>query len=217
MAVQFNLLPDVKLEYVKAQRTKHLMTFVSLVVGAAALAIFLFSFFLVNVVQKRDLANLNKDIKSTSGQLKQIKDLDKILTVQNQLSTLTTLHESKPVASRLFAYITSLTPTQASLSKLNIDFAANTISIGGTAPSLDTVSVYTDTIKGTKYITDGETTKTKAFSDVVLSSFGRSDKGASFTIDFKYDPTLFDVKSKVQLIVPTAAVTNETNLFGVGN
>jgi hypothetical protein len=25
------------------------------------------------------------------------------------------------------------------------------------------------------------------------------------------------VKSKVQLIVPTAAVTNETNLFGVGN
>lgn len=214
--VQFNLLPDVKLEYVKAQRTKYLMTFVSFVVSAVAIAIFLFSLFLVNVVQKRDLSNLNKDIGSKSQELKNTKDLDKILTVQNQLNTLTSLHEEKPVTSRLPAYITAMTPAQASISKLSLDFTAGTLSIGGTAPSLDIVSVYTDTLKGTKFTTTDNTTKTKAFSGVVLSSFSRNDKGANFTIDMKYDPLLFDVRSTVQLLVPTVTVTNETNLFGLG-
>ena len=100
--LQFNLLPDVKLEYVKTQRTKHLLTLLSFAASAAGIGILVLSVITVDVVQKVALNNLNGDIKKYSTQLKQIPDLDKILTVQNQLGTLTSLHDKKPVTSRMF-------------------------------------------------------------------------------------------------------------------
>src|SRR4051812_46628586 len=108
--IQFNLLPNVKLEYVKTQHTKRLLTMLSLVAGMAGIAILLVAIVSVNVVQKKSLSDLDSDIAKYSTQLKSVKDLDKILTVQNQLSTLTSLHDDKPVASRLFSYISQVTP-----------------------------------------------------------------------------------------------------------
>lgn len=213
---QLNLLPDVKLEFIKARRTKLLLTLISIAVGGVALVVFLLTFVTVNVVQKKSLSDLNKDISKYSTQLKSTPDLDKILTVQNQLSTLTSLHDQKPVASRLFSYIAQVTPAQANLNKLSLDFTAHTITIGGTAPSLDVVSTYTDTLKATKYTTAVNTTTTKAFSNVVLSSFGRDDKGATFNITFAFDPIIFDTKNEVKLTVPQATDANQSSIFGAG-
>ncbi len=154
--VQFNLLPDIKLQFVKARRTKYLMTFVSIIVGVVSVAVLLFAFFFVNVIQKESLKDLQNDIDGYSTDLKDIKDLDKILTVQNQLNAVTTLHETKPVASRLFGYLAQMTPSQATLTKLTVDFSQNTIVIGGKAPTLDAVSIYTDTLKATKYRVVGD-------------------------------------------------------------
>ncbi|MCA9326911.1 hypothetical protein KDA14_00095, partial [Candidatus Saccharibacteria bacterium] len=166
--VQFNLLPDVKLEFVKARRTKYMMTFVSVVVGAVALAVLLFALFYVNVVQRKSLNDLNKDIKSYSTELKNVEDLSKILTVQNQLNTLTSLHDKKPVSSRMFGYLTQLTPNQLSLTKLSVNFDESTMSISGTAPTLDPVYVFTDTLKSAQYTVEGSDTSSKPFSEVVL-------------------------------------------------
>jgi hypothetical protein len=215
--IQFNLLPDIKLEYVKARRTKYLLSFVSVIVAGIALAVFLFAFFYVNVVQKQDLNNLKADVTDYSKQLRGVKDLGKILTVQNQLGTLTTLHETKPVTSRTFSYIAQVTPVQASLTKLTIDYTTNTMLIGGRAPTLDTVSVYTNTLKATKYTTAMSKEKKPAFSEVVLSSFARDDKGATFTITLKFDPEIYNVVNDVMLAVPTSTPTNEASLFGAGS
>jgi Tfp pilus assembly protein PilN len=215
--VQFNLLPDVKLEYVKTQRTKRLLTLVSLFASAGALAILFLSFVSVDVVQKKSLSDLNKDITKYSTQLKSVPDLDKILTVQNQLGTLTTLHNQKPVTSRLFGYITQVTPSQASLNNLNLDFTTNKLTIGGTAPSLDVVSTYTDTLKATNYKMDGSSMTMHAFSNVVLSSFGRTDKGATFTITLDFDPAIFNTANNVSLTVPQTADASQSSTFGGGN
>lgn len=215
--VQFNLLPNVKLEYVRAKRTKYLVTFISFVVGIVAVVVFVISLFIVDVVQKKSLSDLNTDIHKYSTQLKGTKDLSKILTVQNQLNTLTQLHDNKPVASRLFDYITQVTPAQASLNKLTVDFGANTLTVGGTAPSLDAVSLYTDTLKATSYTTDTNTTPTKAFSDVVLSNFGRNTSGATFTITCSFDPVIFKATNTVRLVVPNTTVPSSTNVFSAGN
>lgn len=215
--VQFNLLPNVKLEYVKAQRTKRLLTAVSLLVSAAALVVLLLMLTLVDVVQKKSLHDLNNDVSKYSTQLKNVPDLDKILTVQNQLGTLTSLHDQKPVASRLFSYISKVTPTEADLNKLTVDFTANTMIIGGTAPSLDTVSTYTDTLKATHYTTDSQPTPKNAFSSVVLSSFGRDDKNATFTITLNFDPAIFNTTNKVQLTVPSTAKAQASGVFGAGS
>ncbi|QQS19134.1 hypothetical protein IPL68_03790 [Candidatus Saccharibacteria bacterium] len=252
--VQFNLLPDIKLEFVKARRMKYLMSFVSFIVGGAAITALLFAFFFVNVIQKKSLNDLQSDIKTYSNDLKNTKNLDKILTVQNQLGALTSvnnkpgLHEQKPVGSRLFGYLTQVTPDKASLTKLTVDFSQTTMSIGGKAPTLDVVSVYTDTLKATGYkigpdvqpksITDvcpnidgnqlalpdrmildkdaNCVMPPKAFSEVVLSQFGRDDKGATFTITLKYNADIFDDTKQVQIVVPSGLQTNQTNLFEAG-
>lgn len=211
--VQFNLLPDVKLEYVKAQRTKHLLTLVSVVVSIASLGVLAISIFSVDVVQKKSLHDLDGDISRYSNELKNVKDLNKILTVQNQLGTLTNLHDQKPVASRLFDYLTKVTPKQASLDKLTVDFSQNTMTIGGAAPSLDVVSTYTDTLKKTNYKV-GDGSMQHAFSNVVLTNFGRNDQGASFNITFSFDPAIFDSANNITLTVPVSADADQSSIFG---
>lgn len=214
--VQFNLLPNVKLEYVKAQRTKRLLTAVSVLVSAAALIILILTVTFVDVVQKKSLHDLNNDVSKYSAQLKSVPDLDKILTVQNQLGTLTSLHDQKPVASRLFGYISKLTPGDADLNQLTVDFTANTITVGGSATSLDTVSTYTDTLKATNFTTGPGSVAQKAFSNVVLSSFGRDSSTATFTITMSFNPAIFSSQNNVQLTVPNTA-GSQSGVFGAGS
>jgi hypothetical protein len=219
MMLQFNLLPDVKLEYVKTQRTKHLLTLLSFAASAVGIGLLLLAALTVYGVQKKSLHDVNGDIKKYSTQLKSVKDLDKILTVQNQLGTLTNLHDQKPVTSRLFTYISQVTPAQASLNQLSIDFTANTLTIGGKTPGLDVVSTYTDTLKATKYSTGNSgSSKTHAFSDVVLSAFSRNDQGATFTITCTFDPVIFSSANAVTLSAPTPATSDQSSVFdGGGN
>lgn len=219
---QFNLLPDVKLEYVRTQRTKHFLTFVSVVVSAVSITILVTAFTTVDVIQKKSLHDENNDIARYSEQLKAVPNLNQILTVQNQLNTLTSLHEKKPVTSRLFTYISQVTPAQASLNELNVDFSANTLTIGGKAPSLDVVSAFTDALKTTEYSVAASNSTpsssgTHAFSSVVLSSFGRDQTGATFTITCGFDPTIFNSDDTVTLTVPANASSNQSNVFQGGN
>ena len=212
--IQFNLLPDVKLQYVKARRTKQLMILVSTVLIGASLTILLLMSLTVFVVQKKSLHDLNKDISTYKTQLKAVPDLDKILTVQNQLNTLTGLHDQKVVSSRIFSYIAQVTPAQDSINKLEADFTLNTITISGEAPGLDVVNTYTDTLKNTTYLTDGDESNPKhAFSSVVLSSFGRSTSGATFTITMAFDPDIFNSANGVTLTVPSGATGPQAQLF----
>lgn len=217
--IQFNLLPDIKQQYLKAQRQKHLVMFVSTVAIIAAVAIFVVLLLVVQVWQKKSISDLNGDIKKYSNELTNTDDLNKILTVQNQLKSLTALHDKKAVATRTFSYITQVTPQQASISKLNLDFALNTISISGSASSLETVNTYVDTLKFTKFKSTGDSSQTgNAFTDVVLSTFGRTATGATYTITASFNPVIFSEDESVSLNVPqtttTRSVTEQpTDLF----
>lgn len=214
--IQFNLLPDVKLEYVKTQRTKRFLTLVSFLVSVAGIAILIIAIVFVDVVQKKSLSDENNDITRYSGQLRSIPNLNQILTVQNQLSTLTSLHDQKPVTSRLFNYVSEVTPPQASLNQLAIDFTANTLTFGGSAPSLDVVSAFTDTLKATTYSIGGSGS-TNAFTDVVLTSFGRDQSGATFTISCSFDPAIFNTNNSISLTVPQSSGANLSSVFQGSN
>jgi Tfp pilus assembly protein PilN len=210
--IQFNLLPDVKLEYIKAQRTRRLMAASSLLVTvvAVALLVLLFGY---GEVQKKHISDLNNDITHETSQLRGKKDISKILTVQNQLNSLTDLHAGKPAASRLFRYVNQVTPAQVSITNLNIDLAAQTIAITGSADTLSSVNQYVDTLKFTTYKTNEKDSEaTPAFSNVVMSSFGLSDdagtsKPASYTIVLSYDPVIFNITNDVTLTVPNRVTT----------
>ncbi|HYH36433.1 MAG TPA: PilN domain-containing protein [Candidatus Saccharimonadales bacterium] len=211
--IQLNLLPDVKLLYIKAQRQRRLVMGVSILVTGASvvLLLLLLSF---NGLQKKHLNDLSQDIARDNRQLQNKPNVNKILTVQNQLESLTALHESKPAAGRLFSYLNQVTPASVSITTFTTDFTQGTATITGTSDSLSNVNKYVDTLKFITYTTDnGDGKAAPVFSNVVLSSFGLNTgakdvtQAASFTITVSYDKTIFDNTEKVELTVPTAAST----------
>jgi len=214
--IQFNLLPDVKLEYLRAERTRKLVISIASLVTVAAIAVLLL-LVSVTVLQRKHLSDLNKDIKNESAKIEGQTDLSKILTVQNQLGALTTLHNTKPSVNRLADFLGQITPTQAAINNLSVDFGQYTMTITGTADTLATVNQYVDTLKFTTF-TVGNSDSKNAFSSVVLTSFGLTQHEADYTINLNYDQTIFDITQNVKLIVPNKVTTRSeveqpTDLF----
>lgn len=208
--IQFNLLPEIKIQYLKARQQKRMVVLISTIAVVASVVILVLLASFVFGVQKKSIGDLNKDIDSKGSELQNTKDLSQILTVQNQLRALPELHDQKAVASRLFGYISQTTPADASIARININFIDSTMAISGSATTLETVNIFTDTLKFTQYKTasqeedeDGK----PAFSEVVLSTFGRDSKGATYTITIKFDPLIFSELEEVTLIVPNIVTT----------
>jgi hypothetical protein len=149
--IQFNLLPDVKLEYIRARRLKRTVILLSITIASSALLVLILLFLAVAVFQKKHLNDLSRDINTNSQKLQSTSDLTRILTVQNQLNSLGTLYQSQPVTSRLFGFIQQVTPNAVSISELDLDYAAQTLSIKGDTNSIETINKYADTIKFTTY------------------------------------------------------------------
>lgn len=227
--IQLNLLPDVKLEYIRAQRSRRLVFTVSIIVGAVAIAL-LAILLSVDGLQKKHLNDLNRDIGSESSKLQNEPQIGKILTVQNQLESLTALHAAKPAASRLFdSYLNQITPAQVNISSLNFDFVKQAATITGTADALSSINKYVDTLKYTSYTVSGSKTANPAFSNVVLSAFSlntsststasnNSSQAANYTITLSYDKNIFDITKAVTLSVPNLIPTRSqlsqpTDLF----
>lgn len=220
--IQFNLLPDIKLEYMRARRTKRLVVAVSAVVTGVSLVIMITLLLVVFVFQRSYINGLSGDINKYSADLSNTTDLNKVLTVQNQLNSVNALHQLKPDTTRILPYLTRLTPLEARISSLTINYGDNTIMISGSADNLRAINQYVDTLKFTKYSlppVDGQTAEPlPAFSSVVLTNFGRDQSVASYTINATFDPVIFDNTKKVELIVPeivtTRSVTEKpTDLF----
>lgn len=212
--IQINLLPDVKLEFVKARRLKRTIVTICTLVSIVAIAIFALCFISVTVVQKQHLDNLDGDIKSQTKELQNVPDIAKILTIQNQLNSLPGLHKDKPVASRIFTYIQQLAPKEASISSLTVDFGQQTMTVTGTADNLASVNKFADTLKFTSYTVEGDQQGggNSAFSEVTLSQFSIGSgtlggKAASYTINLKYTPEIFSSATKTKLLIPNQVTT----------
>ncbi len=204
--IQFNLLPDIKVDYIKTRKLKHVIMLLSIVAAGISIGIVAITFSYA-AVQKGHVSHLNSDIAAIKDEINAIPDLKKILSVQNQLNTLPALYDGRPAVDRLPAYLDQITPGDVGISDLTVDFSASTMEIRGKAPTLEAVNRYADTLKFTSYKagTEGETKP--ALKDVVLASFGRDDTGAAFTITLGFDPTIFDSTKEVQLSVPSAVTT----------
>lgn len=223
--IQLNLLPDIKQEFVKARRTKRLVMVSSIVLTSVSLIIFVVLLLIVDVVQKQDLSNIDKDITTYSAQIRGTTNLNQILTVQNQLKSLPALNAQKPATSRLFGYINQITPVKVDITNLNIDYTLYTATINGSADSADTINTFVDTLKFTTYnaqASDGTKTTAKAFNNVVLSSFNRSTAQVTYSISLNFDPLIFDNTNTVSLTVPNiistrSEVDQPKALFQQGN
>lgn len=209
--IQFNLLPDVKQQYIKAAKLKHTTVVVSLLITASSLLIFVVLFSSVHAFQPARIKGINQEITDNTKKLKDTKDLDKILTIQNQLKSLPALHETKPVASRLSGYLSQVTPSDVSIGELTLDFQEKTMKITGTSDLLLNVNKFIDTLKFTTYAaTNADGSKAedgKPFSAVEMKEYSRTEKDVTYTINLIYNEAIFDGNKKIVLTVPKITST----------
>lgn len=208
-ALQFNLLPELKVKYIKAQKTKKIVATNALIVTGASFAIFLIMAATVYLVQKKQLSDADKEVERYSQQLGAIENLDEVLTVQNQLTSLSDLHRGKHIGSRLFTYLPQVTPSNTKIGNLSINFEEYKMQIDGTADSQHTVNTFADTLKFTKFKVAGSDEERDAFPSVVQSSFAITTTGVSYGLTVTFAPELFKNTSlqTPQLAVPQLTTT----------
>lgn len=209
--VQLNLLPDVKLQYIKAKHTKRFVVLVSSLVIVVSLSLLIIMLGFVYGVQKKHSNDLEHDIEKGIATIKSTPEIDKILTIQNQLQVVNTKHEEKPAAIRVLPYIAQMLPAGAKLTQLSTDFTGGTMNISGTTASINDTNKLVDTLKFAEYRTkkdDPNQEQTgKAFSEVVVVSYGADKTTSTFSINMKFDPILFKNTETVELSVPSIVST----------
>lgn len=220
--LQFNLLPDVKKEYIKAKHQKHIILTTSMVSAGVSILIVVLLFSFVQFGQKTNISDMTEDISAKIEEIRSIEDMDKILTIQSQLESLPALHEAKPESSRVFSYLTQLTPANVKIRSVDIDFENSTMLIEGIAPDLVSINRFADTLKFSKYkavpkptddsqselsIEDAE--ELEPFSSVTTALL-RSEDSSTYEINLVFDPVIYDNTQEVVLIIPNIVTTRST-------
>ncbi|MGH7234269.1 MAG: hypothetical protein ACREF7_02385, partial [Candidatus Saccharimonadales bacterium] len=165
------------------------------------------SLFSYTEVQKSQINSLSNDIRSQGLKLSNQANINSILTIQNQIQTLTTLHEQEPNVTNLATYLNQAIPVTTNLSSLSVDFNADTMIMSGNADTLVTINQLVDSLKFATYSVKGVSGSKPAFSNVVLADFGLTNGVASFTINLSFDPILFNNTETVTLNVPSKVTT----------
>ena len=208
--MQINLLPDIKLEYLRAQQNKRIAVLVSILVTSTVIII-VAALFSITLVQSSNIKNLSKDIEIQGRAINGHKNLDDILTIKNQIQNLNMLHQQEPAADRVSLYLNELIPSSITVSSLNIDFNGDTMVLQGNAPGISQVNQLVDTLKFAQYSEPGQSSQKNAFSSVVLTSFGINNTTtttpASYDISLNFDPTIFNNTMNISLIVPNKVTT----------
>lgn len=227
--IEINLVPDVKQELLNAQRVRTSVISLSIVVGLATVAIVVVLAIWVFVVQAARGVLADNAIKEESSKLAAIEDISNTLTIQNQLSKLSSMHDNKSVDSRVFDILTTINPpapNNVSITNLTLDSAAKTITLEAQAAAgYPALEVFKKTIGATsfQFTKDGQTETVPLASQIDDSSdrsYGEDASGAKvlrFTMSFVYPEELFARLSDNAIIVaPTR--TNVTDSFlGVPN
>lgn len=216
--IQLNLLPDVKKEYLRAQSARRKTITLAIFVTIIAAGLTVVVAFYVYAVQNGIMYLQTQDIKGKASQLSAVKDIDKYLTIQNQLSQLSDLHGDKNDYSRLLDFLPKLNPAppqNISLTNLEVSDTDSTITFKGKVADYGALTTFKDTLTNATftYNTDGVVQDaTKLFSEVTIQSavYGKTSTtaGVTFTVVAKYDPAIFKQKNTdVQVAVPSKETT----------
>lgn len=110
--ISLNLLPDVKKDLLRVRRERNLVVSISVVVVGASIGVLLLlsGTLGVLVATKALMENGIKNDEQTIKQAQKKKQLDKYITIQNQLKQIGKLKSDQQVYSRLMDYLTQLNP-----------------------------------------------------------------------------------------------------------
>ena len=216
--IEINLLPNVKRELLKTRAMRNRVISISFLVGGASiaavvvLALILGSQIAAEAVQ-------NGVIKDRNDKLMAVEDLNKVVTIQHQLTKINEQHSGKKLNSRIFDVVTAVnpvTPNNVSFSDIKVNPGSKTITLEGSA-----VNGYSalETLKKTILNTKIQTTDGDKSSEVSLTkeikdgdtSFGENSEGKKvlqFSFSFEYAEELLAPANNgtVSVLTPTGKV-----------
>lgn len=228
--IGLNLLPDVKKEFMSAQRTRNFVISLSIVGMVVAIGVVVLLALVVHVGQETAI-NLQKDsIKKNQSELESKPEIEKYLTIQNQLKSLGVLHdqEHKFVYSRFFVYMVNLNPAEpnsVNLGNMKVASDTKTISLQGTTASFSGLNVFKSTLERAilKYRVEETDYEKPLFSEVTLKSAALSEVNNSSVVSFEfnltYTPEAFQPNvTNPQLIIPRITISDsEQNAPNLSN
>lgn len=206
--IEINLVPDVKQELIKAQRTRSTVIAGAVFVGIASVATVVVLAMYVFGVQALREKLADDAITKGINTLKNVDDLPKTLTIQNQLTKISALTADKTINSRIFDVLRAIippAPNDVQISSLTIDSETGSISMEGQAVnSFAALETFKKTIESAKINYKDASKKAQTpvdlASDISTSntSYGESSTGAKvlrFSLSFLYAPELFSIEN----------------------
>ncbi|MGH7196143.1 MAG: PilN domain-containing protein [Candidatus Saccharimonadales bacterium] len=220
--IQLNLLPDLKKEYLKSQKTKAVVISTSIFVTLAALGLSVVLFIYVTFLQQIQIALATDEIKREAATLKEVPDLQKYLTVQNQLQSLPNLHNEKGMNSRLFSFLNVLNPSPPNnvhLSSLQVLTADKSIVFAGSTATFETFNVFVDTLKNAevsyKEGGEGDLKTDKMFDQVLVQNSGLARVNNKMVVTYTVKAIYKDLVFYANNTEMTASVPNITTTQSV--
>jgi hypothetical protein len=196
--INVNLIPDSKLQGIKAKRSKQAVQSLSVIVMIVSVALpivfFIFDFALTKAIDSKQ----NK-IDGLVAKFETEEDVQRILTVQNQLNSLPEAEENTFKMSNLLSVIEYSTPGEVALlgvTALNVD---GSFEFQVNARSIQAANAFIDTLDSIKIVAvneeGGGSDPIKPFEAPLTSSLSAgSDDPVSFSIKGKLNNQFGKIK-----------------------
>ncbi len=223
--IEINLIPDVKQELLTAKRIRTYVISGAIVIGIGSVALVILMAVYLFTVQGIRGNILNSSITSKSQELEGVADLSKMLTVQSQLTSLSEMHNTKNIDSRLFDILTAVNPAapnQISVSSVRVDSEDKRISIEAQAVNgfeaaeafkktiLDTTIVYQNLDENKSEST--KLTDTISISDMSYGEDSNGKKVLRFAMSFVYNDPVF-ARTSTNAVITGPNTKNVTDSY----
>jgi Tfp pilus assembly protein PilN len=233
--IEINLVPDIKQELLRAQRVRTTVISFSIIISLAVAAVVVLLVLWVFAVQAGRGLYYDTNISDKSKALSNVPDISNTLTIQNQLSKLSALHNGKNIDSRIFDILTTINPSAPNdigITKASLDTSLKTITIEAQAVNQYTaLEMFQKTISATNFTysqtsagagcnrqTDTLYTCSAPLASQLSNtsrSYGQDANGTMvlrFTLSFTYPDALFSrTVQDAKIVAPNR--TNATDSF----
>lgn len=230
--VQVNLLPDIKKQLLHAQMQRNLVVSICIItsIAAGSVIVLLGGIMGGQALQKNGLTQSIEEKANTIAKEQNSNQLDEYLTIQNQLSKISSLKSQQLNYSRMFDYLKELNPAapnNAALSSMKvvspgvdsgiITGTATTTGVAvemqGKTANYSSLNVFKNTLALTKFSyapSKGANIETKLlFTSVNVTSTSLSTDGVSFTLQAVFDPAIFGSDSvDIKLDIPKGTTSD---------
>ncbi len=210
--IELNLLPDLKKEFIKAQRMRNTVVSGSILTILIALGLLALLATIVYGAQAVIIDNLKKEVTENHKKLAAKPEINKYLTVQNQLELIGSAASERTAYDRIFDYITKLNPAppnDITIYSLVVDAETSSITLEGSTANFETVNNFKNTLENAKlaYSLNGEKHEGNFFTAVTVApptlSAADGRQTAYFNISVAFDPKAFDPDAKdINVTIP---------------